>query len=63
MAVQITKVDTLQTRLFQSFVNLTQSDSTLYPAITTMQIDDTMNIPLTAYFIYDQFALRLSAVP
>lgn len=63
MAVQITKVDSLQTRLFQSFVNLTQSDSTLYPAVTTMQIDNTMNIPLTSYFVYDQFALRLSAVP
>lgn len=63
MAVQITKVDNLQTRLFQSFVNLTQSNSTTYPALTVMQVDNTMQTPLTAYYIYDQFALRLSAVP
>jgi len=58
MAVQIIKVDTPITRFTQSFVNLTEINSTTYPAVTTVQIDNTMNIPLTTYSIYDQWAFR-----
>jgi len=61
MAVEVIKVDTLQTRLFQSFVNLTQSNSTLYPATTTVQIDNTITPALTTYFVYDTFAFRVSS--
>jgi len=59
MAVQIVKVDTPTTRFNQSFVNLTEKDSTTYPAVTTVKIDTTMNIPLTSYYIYDQWAFRV----
>jgi hypothetical protein len=57
MPIQVNYVDTFQTRFFQSFVNLTQQDSTVYPAITTKQID-TENTSLTCYNVYDQWALR-----
>lgn len=62
MAISVTKVDTFQARFMQSFVNLTQLDSTAYPAVTSMQLQygDTSdgNNPVSAYFIYDQWALR-----
>ena len=63
MAVTVTKVDSLQTRIMQSFVNLTVLNSTLYPATTTTQFEyndtSTRGVPvLTAYFIYDQWAFR-----
>jgi len=61
MATQVIKVDTLQTRIFQSFVNLTESNSTKYPATTSVQIDNTINPPLTTYFVYDTFAFRVSS--
>jgi len=57
----VTKVDSFQTRLMQSFVNLTALDSTTYPAVTTMQLeynDTTNGVATTAYFIYDQWAIR-----
>ena len=60
---QVIKVDDLQTRMMMSYVNLTKSDSTTYPAITTVTIDNTMMLPLTTYYVYDQFALRTSAIP
>lgn len=65
MPVEIRKVDTLQTRLYNSFVNLTRQDSTKYPALTTTRIepnylpDSTRTDLLTSYTIYDQFALRI----
>jgi len=62
MPVTVTKVDSFQTRLFQSFVNLTKSDSSLYPALTTMSIDQPENTTVegvTAYQIYDQWAVRV----
>lgn len=59
----VVKVDDLQTRMMMSYVNLTQSNNTLYPAVTSMTIDNTMMLPLTTYYIYDQFALRTSAIP
>jgi len=60
MAVSVTYVDTFQTRVSQSFVNLTKLNSSLYPAVTTSQIEynDTGMAAVTAYFIYDQWALR-----
>ena len=63
MAVTVTKVDSLQTRIMQSFVNLTVLNSTLYPATTTTQFEyndtTTSGTPvLTAYFVYDQWAFR-----
>lgn len=58
MAVQYVKVDSPVTRFAQAFVNLTQKDSTTYPAVTTVQIDNTMYTPLTTYSIYDQWAFR-----
>jgi hypothetical protein len=62
MASQVIIVDTPVTRFAQSFVNLTQINSTKYPATTSMQIDSTMNVPLTSYYIYDQYAFRTIAV-
>jgi len=62
MAVQIIKVDTPVTRFNQSFVNLTEINSTKYPALTTKQVDTTMYEPLTTYSIYDQWAFRTIAV-
>lgn len=62
MPVQVNYVDTFQTRFFQSFVNLTKINSTTYPAVTTVQIHDTNTEPLTAYNIYDQWALRTTNV-
>ena len=58
MPVEITKVDSFQTRFNQSFVNLTTLDSTTYPAVTTIRITQTNTEPLTSYSIYDQWALR-----
>ena len=58
MPVEINYVDTFQTRFFQSFVNLTKQDSTTYPAVTTMQVQQTNTEPLTTYSVYDQWALR-----
>lgn len=67
MASTITYVDTFQTRFMQSFVNLTNLDRTCYPAVTTMQLQygDTSdgNNPVSAYFVYDQWALRTISSP
>lgn len=62
MAIQIVNVDTPVTRFTQSFVNLTQINSTKYPALTTKQVDTTISVPLTTYYIYDQYAFRTIAV-
>lgn len=64
MPVEINKIDTFQTRFYNSFVNLTKQNSTKYPAITTTRIepaylDGTGTDRLTSYTIYDQFALRV----
>lgn len=61
MSQTVTYVDTFQTRFFQSFVNLTKLDATLYPAVTTVSLgynDTTTGVATTAYQIYDQWALR-----
>ena len=61
--LNINKIDTFQTRFFQSFVNLTKFDSTLYPAVTTFVTQRQENCPtcppLSTYNIYDQWALRV----
>jgi hypothetical protein len=66
MPVTVTKVDSLQTRLYQSFVNLTKNNSTTYPALTTISIQHpdpscTNCEGLTAYQIYDQWAIRTAS--
>jgi len=61
MPIQVNYVDTFQTRFYQSFVNMTKQDSTLYPAITTKQVD-TENPSLTCFNVYDQWALRVATV-
>lgn len=63
MPIEINKVDSFQTRLMQSFVNLTKYNSTSYPAVTTWRIDQPENCTtceaLTSISIYDQWALRV----
>jgi hypothetical protein len=70
MPVEINTIDTFQTRVFNSYVNLTKQDSTKYPATTTCRIEPcylppealdgaTVTDLLTSYTIYDQFALRV----
>ena len=70
MPIEITKVGTFQTRFMQSFVNLTELNSTTYPATTSIRIDpvdsssafpDTTQTALTSITIYDQWALRTKA--
>jgi len=58
MATQIVYVDTPVTKFSQSFVNLTQKNSSLYPATTSITIDTTITPALTSYYIYDQWAFR-----
>jgi len=60
MAKQTLNIDNDVTKFFQSFVNLTERNSTTHPALTTVTVDNTMNDPLTTYYIYDQFAYRLN---
>jgi len=62
MPLEIKNIDTFQTRFFQSFKNLSKEDASNYPAVTSYQITNypgTTAEPLTAAFIYDQFALRV----
>ena len=65
MPVEINKVDTFQTRLFNCFVNLTKQNPSTYPAITSVRIEPnymggTATDLLTSYTIYDQYAFRVS---
>jgi hypothetical protein len=62
-------VDNIQTRMINSFVNLTKANPTVYPAITAVRYEynDTSlggsGVPvLTAYYITDQFALRVASL-
>ena len=60
MPVEVLRPVDLQTRISQSYVNLTKYDSTKYPALTTVRIDySTRHDRLTSYTIYDQYALRV----
>jgi len=62
MPIEINKIDTFQTRVFQSFVNLTSLSSTKFPAVTSARITKYENCtecePLTSYSIFDQWAVR-----
>ena len=67
MPLEINKIDSFQTRIMQSFVNLTELNSTTYPATTSIRIDPidtssafpgTTQTALTSISIYDQWALR-----
>jgi hypothetical protein len=67
MPITVTKVDTFQAKLNSALFNLTKLDSATYPALTSIRIDepDTSNAftgttfePITAYYIFDQYALR-----
>ena len=63
MPVEINRIDTFQTRFYQSFVNLTKYNNTAYPAVTSVRIDQPENCTtceaLTSYSIFDQWALRV----
>ena len=63
MPLEINKIDTFQTRFYQSFVNLTKFNSTNYPAVTSIRIQQPENCTsceaLTSINIYDQWALRV----
>jgi hypothetical protein len=70
MPITVTKVDTFQAKFNSAFFNLTQSDPTTFPATTSVRIDgpDTSNAfvdstfqAITAYYIFDQYALRTKA--
>lgn len=64
MSISITKVDSPEVRLQRALINLTELDSTTYPAVTTKQVSyadtafGTNTSGLTAYYIYDQWALK-----
>ena len=66
MPIQVNYVDSFQTRVAQSFVNLTAINSTKYPAVTTVQIypDPSTGLTnaLTSYNVYAQNAFRTIAV-
>ena len=55
----ITIVDGPMTRFMQSFVNLTDKNSTLYPATSVLRVDNTANPPVSSYEIYPQWAFRV----
>jgi len=60
MPVEVLRPRDLQTRISQSYVNLTKVDSTKWPALTTIRIDyTTLKDRLTSYTVYDQYALRV----
>ena len=70
MPITVTKVDTFQAKLNSALFNLTQHDATTYPATTSVRIDgpDTSDAfpnstfqTVTAYYIFDQYALRTKA--
>ena len=63
MALEINRIDTFQTRFYQSFVNLTRQNATNYPAVTSVRIEQPENCStcpaLTSISIFDQWALRV----
>ena len=73
MAIQYVKVDNVQTRIMQSFVNLTKANASVYPALSTIQVLNPENLQpfpvgnttvpaLTVVQIYDQFAFRVASL-
>lgn len=70
MPITVTKVDTFQAKLDSALFNLTQSNPATYPALTSVRIEgpDTSNAftgttfeTITAYYIFDQYALKTKA--
>jgi hypothetical protein len=62
MPLEINRIDTFQTRIMQSFVNLTKKSGTDYPATSVIRVTNypgTNAEPLTSVNIYDQYALRV----
>jgi len=69
MPIQYVNVDNVQTRIMQSFVNLTKTNPTAYPSLSTVQIlqpenlqNNTVVPALTVVQIYDQFAFRVASL-
>jgi hypothetical protein len=60
MPVDHKNIDSFQTRLFMSFKNMTKTNSTSYPAVTSVQITnyETGVESLTSISVYDQWAIR-----
>jgi hypothetical protein len=63
-------IDSFQTRVMQSYVNLTKFNSTQYPAVSVIRVEQldqsnafadrgTVTDLLTSVNIYDQWALRV----
>lgn len=72
MPITVTKVDTFQAKLNSALFNLTNHDATTYPAITSVRIEgpDTSSAfpnstfqTVTAYYIFDQYALKTRNSP
>lgn len=63
MPIVWNKIDSFQTRLYQSFVNLTKYNSTQYPATSSIVVTRpemcTDCEPLTSVNTYDQWAVRV----
>lgn len=69
MPIQYVNVDNIQTRIMQSFVNLTKANPSVYPSLSTIQIQQPQNLQnntvvpaLTVVQIYDQFAFRVASL-
>ena len=60
MPVEHKNIDSFQTRMYMSFKNMTKTNSTSYPAVTTINITNfsTGAEALTSINVYDQWALR-----
>jgi len=55
--------ETTEIKFNMSFVNLTQTNASTYPATTAIRIDySTLTDRLTTYTIFDQYALRTKAI-
>ena len=67
MPINYINVDSFQTKVNQSYVNLTKSNPTLYPATTSIRFEwrdsDTTTPSVTSVFIFDQYAVRTATSP
>ncbi len=60
MAIEINRVDNFSARLYSSFINLTEINSSLYPAVTTTTVYDF----ITAVNIFDKWGIKtVDSVP
>jgi hypothetical protein len=60
MPIDHRNIDSFQTRVYMSYKNMTKTNNTTYPAVTTINITnfETGVEPLTTINVYDQWALR-----